>query len=210
MSDLIDALLAESELQDDLVLRDLLGDIERDATAVRPMPSAELMGLMEPRRVRSDRTMRRGPVAGRAVIITGIVVIGVLGLGAGAAAASPEARSVIGAGVAVIAHLFEPVPAGKAPAPPGGSTHSAGIGGTPEPSVTATPSPSGDTPGADHSNGEGVGVGSQNAGGSNSGESSAGHSDGSNSGDGHGNGKGNQSGHGTGTGQGDGGPAPTP
>src|SRR4051812_6354113 len=202
MSELIDVLLAESELPDDAVLRDLLGELEREATAVRPMPSAALSELMSPRRATPSHAHTRGArrrpsFAGRGAVITGVVVIGVLGLGAGAAAASPEARSAIGAGVAVIAHLFDPpataantprsVPgsAGDATPTPDGTespdpTQSPEPTQRPQPSPSATPSPS-----DDGSDGHGK------------------------SGETHGNGKGNQSGHGNGKGQGNGGPAPT-
>src|SRR4051812_43616736 len=109
MSELIDVLLAESELSDHAMLRDLLGELEREATAARPMPSAALSELMSPRRTAPSHAHTRGarrPSFGRGAVITGVVVIGVLGLGVGAAAASPDVRSAVGAGVAVIAHLF--------------------------------------------------------------------------------------------------------
>jgi len=197
MSDPIDLLLIESELEHDTVLHDLLAEIEHEATAARPMPSAELSALMSPRPVAAHRP-RRHSFSGRSAVITGVVVIGVLGLGATAAAASPEVRSAIGAGVAAIAHVFQPALDAPEPAPTprhpaaGTDAPSTGPSGGPtaDPTADATgePSPSADaTAGADdHSGSSGK------------------------SGDGDGNGKGNQSGHGNGTGQGNGGPAPTP
>ena len=142
MSELIDLMLAESELEDDVTLRRLLDELEREATAVRPMPSAALSELMRPRRTGPShsvaRPTRRRSVAGRGALITSIVVIGAIGLGAGAAAASPDARSAIGAGVAVIAHLFEPATA-NAPKPTEGATEVPGTAASPEPSTPATP-----------------------------------------------------------------------
>jgi len=187
MSEFIDALLAESELPDDPVLRDLLTELEREATSVRPMPSHELRQLMR------ARTGRRVRVAGRTGVIVGVAVIGALGLGVGAAAASPDARSAIGAGVAAIAHLFQPEAAATTPRSPVGTAPSSGTVSTHQPSSppSATPTPS------DHS--------------AHGGEPSV-SNPGSDAGSGstHGNGTGNQSGNGNGKGRGNGGPAPTP
>jgi len=187
MSDRIDLLLTESELDHDTVLRGLLGDLEREATAVRPIPSAELAALMTPHSAGARRARRRS-FAARSALITGIAVIGALGLGATAAAASPEARSAIGAGFAVIAHLFGPADA----SPPAPTPRHSGPVGSDEPSSGSTAEPSSDpTSGTDDNPG------------------SSGHSGDGKSGDTHGNGKGNQSGNGSGKGQGNGGPAPT-
>jgi len=113
MSEFVDVLLAESELSDDMLLRELLGELERETTTVRPMPSATLSALMSPKRPLSARVGTRGArrrpsFAARSAIIASAAVIGVVALGAGAAAASPATRSAIDAGVAAIAHLFEP------------------------------------------------------------------------------------------------------
>ena len=113
MSEFVDVLLAESELSDDMLLRELLGELERETTTVRPMPSATLSALMSPKRPLSAHVSTRGArrrpsFAARSAIIASAAVIGVVALGAGAAAASPATRSAIDAGVAAIAHLFEP------------------------------------------------------------------------------------------------------
>jgi len=202
MSDPIDLLLTESELEHDTVLRDLLGEIEHEATAVRPMPSSELSALMYPQSAAARRPRRRS-FAGRGAVITSVVVIGTLGLGATAAAASPEARSAIGAGVAAIAHLFQPALGAPEPAPTSGHPAS-GTSDVPStgPSADASDGPSAD-PTADPTGGP-----------SPSADATAGADDRSGSsgksGDSHGNGTGNQSGRGNGKGQGNGGPAPTP
>jgi hypothetical protein len=102
MSESIDGLLTESGMQGDDHLRELLDELERDSIAVRPIPSAELAALLtrrpSPRRVPRSRT----------AVITGIVVVGVMGLGAGAAAASPSVRSVIGSAVGAIVDVVAP------------------------------------------------------------------------------------------------------
>jgi hypothetical protein len=192
MSDPIEALLAETELDDDLVLRELLGEIEREATSVRPLPSAALREAM------GAGQSRRGRVAGRTGVVIGVAVIGVLGLGVGAAAASPDARSAIGAGVAAIARLFHPAPGAQTPPAPDVVTSPPRDADSPSPSPSpdppspsATPSPSS----SEHGSGS---------------DDSKGGGSGSDSGSTHGNGKGNQSGHGNGKGRGNGGPAPTP
>lgn len=199
MSELIDALLAESGLPGDPVLRELLTELERDSTAVRPMPSAELAALLNP-----SRAPRRAPARTRTAVITGIFVVGALALGTGAAAASPEVRSAVGSALGAIVHLVAPaadVPwlDTNADAHPGAGTGAApsDAGSTPTPTATPSPSPS------DNSNasttGQTNGVGHRDD-----------HGKGNNSGSSHGHGSGNQSGHGTGTGRGNGGPAPAP
>jgi hypothetical protein len=85
VADPIDLLLVEAGMSDDAELRALLADFERELTSVRPMPSAELAALMVP--VRSPAAVRR-----RGGVITALVVIGTLGAGATAAAASPAVR----------------------------------------------------------------------------------------------------------------------
>jgi hypothetical protein len=151
MSELIDVLLDETELHDDLALRELLGELEREATAVTPIPSAQLSQLMTTRRVSSAASARRVSFVRRGAIIGGIAVAGVLGLGAGTAAATPEGRSMIGAGVAAIAHLFQPATAVKAPAPPDELTFSSRSSGSAEPSTSTTTAPAVDASMADHS-----------------------------------------------------------
>lgn len=214
MSEFVEKLLTESELGDDVRLREFLGELEREATSVRPMPSAALAELM--RSPDAHQPVRRPAVRARRAVITGAVVVGLFGLGAGAAAASPEARSVIGAGVATIAHLFEPATA-VPPAPTGGTTHAPQSPTLPDSSETTAPTPS-DKPsdpsasGRDHA--------SPSASDSSANSAASQHSDGSNPGatnghvagnpSGNGNSSGNSNSSGNGNGQGEGGPAPTP
>ena len=199
MSDPIDELLTESELAHDAALRELLGEIAREATAVRPIPSAELSALMSPPSAGARRVRRRS-FAGRRAVITGVVVIGALGLGATAAAASPEARSAIGAGIAVIAHLFEPGDSGTGPhpAPVPGESDSR----MPSPTPTARPAPSASLNATPAAHGNAGSSGHSNRPTSRPSSPTGAH--------GNGNGNGNQSGHGNGGGQGNGGLAPTP
>lgn len=86
MTDPIDELLVDAGMADDLELQGALHAFRREATSVRPLPSAELAALMTPARQRSSRARRGGAIAA-------IVVIGTLGVGATAAAASPDVRS---------------------------------------------------------------------------------------------------------------------
>lgn len=154
MSEFIDVLLAESELSDDALLRDLLGELERETTTVRPIPSAALSELLSPRPAPSihvgTRSARRRPsFAARSAIIASAAVIGAVGLGAGAAAAAgPQGQSAIGAGFAAIAHLFEPAPASELPAPTKRGAHPPAVGNASEPLVTPTPTHG--APGAIH------------------------------------------------------------
>jgi len=235
MSEFIDQLLDETKLHDDLALRELLGDLEREATAITPIPSVALSELMPPRRAGSRRATRRPSLASRGVIITGVVVIGVLGFAAGAAAASLEARS-IGAGVSAVAHLFEPESAAKPPASTDRSIHAPAIGSShqrPEAGTTFDGASEADHASSHQRDGSqnagdpntqlgatgsgstgsgssgSTGSGSSGSTGSSSSESgSSGHSDDSNSGNTHGGDSGGESGHG-GSGNDNGGPAPT-
>jgi hypothetical protein len=204
MSELIESLLTETELGDDDALRELLCEMEREATSVRPMPSAALAELL--RSPDAHQPVRRPAIRGRGAVITGAVVIGLLGLGAGAAAASPDVRSVIGAGAANIAHLFEPATA-EPRAPRDGATHSPKSPSSPDSSETVAPEPSDR---ASDRSASGHGGGSQSANESGPGSAASGHSDDSNSGATDGHDDGNQSGNGNGKGQGNGGPAPAP
>ena len=89
MTDAILELLAEEGVSDDAELASLLFAMRSEATSVRPMPSAAVAALMPVRRGGASR----GRVAGRRRIVTGLIVLGSLGIGAGAAAASPDIRS---------------------------------------------------------------------------------------------------------------------
>lgn len=208
MSESIDSLLTESALDGDPALRRLLDEIERESTAVRPMPSAELAALMDTGSLAagSPATRRRRRALGRGGIIAGVAIIGAVGLGAASAAASPEVRSAIGAGVAAVAHFFEPA----APSPRSGG--GGRPGSTPAPAATltaATPSTS-ESPTDDPT--DRADPGSSGAHGSTGAKNGPGNGNGNGNGNqsGHGRGTGNQSGHGNGTGKGNGGPAPAP
>lgn len=86
MSDEIERLLSEVGMSDDEVLRTALVRLHDDATSQRPVPSAELSQLMVARRSPSLLRRHRGA-------LTAVIVIGTLGAGVTAAAASPDVRS---------------------------------------------------------------------------------------------------------------------
>jgi len=144
MTDQIDRLLAEAQLTDDQELRGLLTELHRAATSVRPMPSAELSALMVTGRRRS--TIRR-----HGGVVTTLVVVGVLGAGVTAAAASPEIRSAAQQAYQVVSGAIVSGAAGFAahdkhgvsgpPAAPFGPASS-----SPHPNATDHPEPS-DHPG---------------------------------------------------------------
>jgi len=115
MSDVIEQLLGETDMVDDTLLRDFLVELEEAATSVRPLPSAELAALLVPVPRRSAG--RRGRV-----IITTMIVVGTIGAGATAAAASPEVRDATGRAIqTVVGALLPAVPTapspGSSPAP---------------------------------------------------------------------------------------------
>lgn len=89
MTDAILELLAEEGMSDDAELRSLLSAMRSEATSIRPMPSQAVADLMS---AHPESTARR-PLAGRRRIVTGLIVVGSLAVGAGAAAASPDVRS---------------------------------------------------------------------------------------------------------------------
>ncbi len=104
MSDVIERLLVEADMVDDTLLRDFLAELEEAATAVRPLPSAELAALLVPAPRRSAGGRRR-------VIITTMIVVGTIGAGATAAAASPEVRDATGRAIeAVVGALLPSAP----------------------------------------------------------------------------------------------------
>lgn len=89
MSDAILDLLAEEGMSNDAELSSLLVAMRSEATNIRPIPSQAVADLMS---ARPARTVRRA-LAGRRRIVTGLIVLGSLGVGAGAAAASPDVRT---------------------------------------------------------------------------------------------------------------------
>src|SRR4051812_22770253 len=123
----IDDLLDEEGMLQDAKLKSFLSGWSADATAVRPMPSPAVSALMR-RRHRRTGSRRTG------VIIT-LIVLGSVGAGAGAAAASPEVRQaanqVMGG---VFGAIAQAAPAGPAQANP--TTPSSGTRETPPPSPT--------------------------------------------------------------------------
>ena len=89
MADAILEMLAEEGMSSDAQLGSLLFVMRSEATSVRPMPSAAVAAFMPARRARA----RRGALAGHRRIVTGLIVLGSLGVGVGAAAASPDVQS---------------------------------------------------------------------------------------------------------------------
>ncbi len=88
MTDAILELLAEEGMSDEAELSSFLVALRSEATSIHPMPSAAVAELM-PRRQRTPRSA----LAGRRRIVTGLIVLGSLGVGVGTAAASPDIRS---------------------------------------------------------------------------------------------------------------------
>lgn len=86
MTDPIEQLLREADMSNESALHSFLSQIQEEATSVRPIPSAELAVLLL-RRAPQSRLRRRR------VAIATLIVIGVVGAGATAAAASPALRS---------------------------------------------------------------------------------------------------------------------
>ncbi len=158
MTDPITQLLVETQLADDIRLRELLAEVRDTATSVRPLPSAEVAALLVPSR-------RRPSAARHRVLITTIVVVGTLAAGATAAAASPEVRSAAGRAIqSVVGTLLPepaPVPGGttastdasRRPTPQNSSANHPGV--TDHPSATDHPSGT-DHPGQDDHPGNGV------------------------------------------------------
>jgi hypothetical protein len=89
MNDPILDMLAEEGMSDDAELRSLLNTMRSEATSIRPMPSPAVAELMSARPAR----VARRPLVGHRRIVTGLIVLGSLAVGAGAAAASPDVRS---------------------------------------------------------------------------------------------------------------------
>ena len=156
MTDPIEQLLFETDMAGDKVLHDFLSELQQTGTSVRPMPSPELAALMTPISQRS--TLRR-----RGAIITALIVVGTVGVGVTAAAASPEVRaattqvvqSVVGTILPGLGgqtpHRTNPTDATKTPAPsptPHTATHPSS---TNHPGASNHPDPN-DHPGSGQSN----------------------------------------------------------
>jgi hypothetical protein len=142
MTDVVEQLLVETDLVDDIPLREYLVELQNTARAVRPMPSAELAALLVPAPRRTAGRRRR-------VIITTMIVAGILGAGATAAAASPEIRDATGRAIQAVVGTLLPA----SPAVPGDGRPVAPDTHPPKPretSGTSHPGPT-DHPGAtDH------------------------------------------------------------
>jgi hypothetical protein len=156
MTDSIDQLLSEVEMHDDPQLRALLIEFQSVATSVRPMPSPALAVLLAPERPSSVVRRHRGA-------ITALIVVGTLGFGVTAAAASPEVR-------AAAQHILQTItgtvpPTTSSPVDGGGhgtssskpaSTPSPATSDSPlKPAASAHPVPS-DHPGNNSNNGAGT------------------------------------------------------
>jgi hypothetical protein len=70
----------------DAELHRLLNDLQKDATAIHPMPSAEVAAHMVPAR-------RQSVISRHGAVVTALIVVGTLGVGVTAAAASPDVRA---------------------------------------------------------------------------------------------------------------------
>jgi hypothetical protein len=89
MTDAILELLAEEGMSDEAELSSFLVVLRAEATSIHPMPSEAVAELMPLRPTRASRSA----LGGRRRIVTGLIVLGSLGVGVGAAAASPDIRS---------------------------------------------------------------------------------------------------------------------
>ena len=127
MTDPVDQLLFEHGMSEDAALRSALTQLEQDATSLIPMPSPDLAALLAP-------TGRRSVGRRQRILLTTLIVVSTLGVGAtAAAAASPEFR-------AATQHVFDSV-TGIFPsitqAPSDGGVYEMPLA-TPTPSPTAT------------------------------------------------------------------------
>ena len=130
MSDPILEMLAEEGMAHDAELSSLLFAVRAEATRVRPLPSAAVAALMP---ARPGGTVRRAH-RGRRRVLTGLIVLGSLGIGVGAAAASPDVRTAT-------QHFAQTVlgalGSGGAPSAPHPAPHQPA--GVPQPSSTGFP-----------------------------------------------------------------------
>lgn len=134
----IQAILQDSGFEEDTDLRRSLEDLRAFALDGPPEPRADLQALLTPGVTRLD--LRRRNRKRRMGVVLGAAVVGAMGLGAGAVAASEDFRQSVSHAVVKI---FEPTsqsPASNAdaapPAAPGVSVPSAPSAVTPSPSAT--------------------------------------------------------------------------
>ncbi len=103
------ALLAESGLDDEPELSELLADLRGLGAGPVPMPSAAVDALLAGSAAsRRSRHSRRG-------VIVGVLVLASLGTGVTAAAADPDLRAGAAGAVAAVVEVVHPHPAAVAP-----------------------------------------------------------------------------------------------
>lgn len=147
MTDPIRELLAEEGMSSERELEDVLLRMRAEATGVPPIPSAAVAALMP------ERT-RRAPVWRRRPVVTGLIVLGSLGLGVGTAAASPEVRSAAQQVVQTVLGSIGSIGSVVAPSTSAPEPHA-----TPTPFSTPTPSATtSDHPSATDHPGKGIGA----------------------------------------------------
>ena len=131
----IDQLLAEAGMEGAVDLRPVLLELRSLAAGISLMPSAELAALMVARPVRLPASRR---IRHRRMIVVSLVVAASLGIGASAAAASPEIRDTAQKAIAFLIHAVVP-----------GTILSPGLQGVPAPVGTHAPATHTTPPGTD-------------------------------------------------------------
>lgn len=139
----IQAILQDSGFEEDTDLRRSLEDLRAFALGGPPEPRADLQALLTPGVTRLD--LRRRNRKRRMGVVLGAAMVGAMGLGAGAVAASEDFRLSVSHAVVKIFEPTSQAPASNAdaapPAAPGvsvPSAPSAPAAGTPSPSATAS------------------------------------------------------------------------
>lgn len=138
----IQAILQDSGFEEDTDLRRSLEDLRAFALDGPPEPRADLQALLTPGVTRLD--LRRRNRKRRMGVVLGAAVVGAMGLGAGAVAASEDFRLSVSHAVVKIFEPTSQAPASNAdaapPAAPGVSVPSAPSSAAVTPSPSATPS----------------------------------------------------------------------
>lgn len=134
----IHAILQDSGFEEDTDLRRSLEDLRAFALDGPPEPRADLQALLTPGVTRLD--LRRRNRKRRMGVVLGAAVVGAMGLGAGAVAASEDFRLSVSHAVVKIFEPTSQTPASNAdaapPAVPGVSVPSAQSAVTPSPAAT--------------------------------------------------------------------------
>ena len=112
LDDSLLTLLAESDLDDETELGDLLADLKALGTGPAPMPSAAVNALLAGSG--SFGSARRGRHSRRGLIV-GVLVLASIGTGVTAAAADPDLRAGAAGAVAAVVEVVHPHPAAAAP-----------------------------------------------------------------------------------------------